>query len=151
MKCRKPVVSLDLPLADYPTSFTDDTIGFAVLQTAMDAKRSADAISTLWLRNVNNSLHMIRVVSKLIDYSIHDSMTGLLNRRGMEMMYSRRRKRIAPDDNIIVWVIDMDGLKYINDHFGHESGDIVSSPLRRLSVRYLIRTIYQYVQAVTSS
>ena len=24
MKCRKPVVSLDLPLADYPTSFTDD-------------------------------------------------------------------------------------------------------------------------------
>ena len=107
-----------------PSHFSDDTIGFAVLQTAMDAKRSADAISTLWLRNVNNSLHMIRVVSKLIDYSIHDSMTGLLNRRGMEMMYSRRRERIAPDDNIIVWVIDMDGLKYINDHFGHESGDI---------------------------
>lgn len=24
MKCRKPVVSLNLPLADYPTSFTDD-------------------------------------------------------------------------------------------------------------------------------
>ena len=107
-----------------PSHFSDDTIGFAVLQTAMDAKRSADAISTLWLRNVNNSLHMIRVVSKLIDYSIHDSMTGLLNRRGMEIMYSRRRERIAPDDNIIVWVIDMDGLKYINDHFGHESGDI---------------------------
>lgn len=114
------------PVAFYflPSHFSNDTIGFAVLQTAMDAKRSADAVSTLWLRNVNNSLHMIRVVSKLIDYSIHDPMTGLLNRRGMEMMYSRRREHIAPDDNIIVWVIDMDRLKYINDHFGHESGDL---------------------------
>ena len=30
-----------------PSHFSDDTIGFAVLQIAMDAKRSADAVSTL--------------------------------------------------------------------------------------------------------
>lgn len=116
----------DEPVVFYflPSHFSDDTIGFAVLQTAMDAKRSADEVSTLWLRNVNNSLQMVRIVSKLIDYSVRDPMTGLLNRRGMEMMYSRRIGQLAPDGRILIWVIDMDGLKYINDHFGHESGDI---------------------------
>ena len=107
-----------------PSHFSDDTIGYAVLQTAMDAKRSADEVSTLWLRNVNNSLQMVRIVSRLIDYSIRDPLTGLLNRRGMEMMFDRRRAHLKPDDSFVIWVIDMDGLKYINDHFGHEHGDV---------------------------
>ena len=67
---------------------------------------------------------MVRVVSKLIDYSVRDSMTGLLNRRGMEMMFDRRREQVAPDDSFLIWVIDMDGLKHINDNFGHEQGDV---------------------------
>ena len=107
-----------------PSHFSDDTIGFAVLQTAMDAKRSADEVSTLWLRNVNNALHLVRIVSKLTDYSIRDSMTGLLNRRGMVTMYQHRKANFAPDDQVMIWVIDMDGLKYINDNFGHEHGDV---------------------------
>ena len=107
-----------------PSHFSDDTIGYAVLQTAMDAKRSADEVTTLWLRNVNNSLHMVRIVSKLTEYSVRDSMTGLLNRRGMELLYQRCRERLSPGDSFVIWVVDMDGLKYINDHFGHESGDI---------------------------
>ena len=103
----------------------------------MDARRSADEVSTLWLRNVNNSLQMVRIVSRLIDYSIRDPMTGLLNRRGMEMMFDRRQEHIQPDDNFIIWVIDMDGLKYINDHFGHENGDVgiitVADAIRSIS------------------
>lgn len=106
-----------------PTHFGDDTIGYAALQTAMDARRTADNVSTLWMRNVNNALHMVRIVSKLFDYSMRDSMTGLLNRRGMELLYQRRWEQLSPDDHFLVWVIDMDGLKYINDHFGHEHGD----------------------------
>ncbi len=120
-----------------PSHFSDDTLGFAVLQTAMDAKRSADQISTLWLRNINNSLHMVRIVSKLTEYSVRDPMTGLLNRRGMEKMYKRKKEKISPDDNIIIWVLDMDGLKYINDNFGHEHGDVgiitISEVIRMIS------------------
>lgn len=116
----------DAPVVFYflPSHFSDDTIGYAVLQTAMDAKRSADEVSTLWLRNVNNSLHMVRIVSKLFDYSMRDPMTRMLNRRGMEMLYQHRREALAPEDQIVVWEIDLDGLKYINDHFGHENGDV---------------------------
>lgn len=120
-----------------PSHFSDDTLGFAVLQTAMDAKRSADQISTLWLRNINNSLHMVRIVSKLTEYSVRDPMTGLLNRRGMRKMYKRKKENLSPDDNIIIWVLDMDGLKYINDNFGHEHGDVgiitISEVIRMIS------------------
>ena len=129
----------DEPVVFYfmPSHFSDDTIGFAVLQTSMDAKRSADDVSTLWLRNVNNSLHMVRIVNKLIDYSTRDSMTGLLNRRGMEAMYQRCTNRLKPDDHYVIWMIDMDNLKYTNDHFGHESGDIgimtIADAIRTLS------------------
>ncbi|MCR4645662.1 MAG: GGDEF domain-containing protein [Oscillospiraceae bacterium] len=116
----------DEPVVFYflPSHFSDDTIGYAVLQTAMDARRTADEVVTLWIRNVNNALQMVRIVGRLLDYSIRDSMTGLLNRRGMEIMYKRCMGQIHPDDYLVVWVIDMDGLKLINDHYGHEAGDI---------------------------
>ncbi|MDO4864715.1 MAG: GGDEF domain-containing protein, partial [Ruminococcus sp.] len=138
----------DEPVVFYflPSHFSDDTIGYAVLQTAMDAKRTADEVSTLWLRNVNNSLHMVRIVSKLTDYSIRDPMTGLLNRRGMEMAYSRRIERLATDEQLAVWVVDMDGLKYINDNFGHENGDFgiitIAEAIRMVSGKddILVRT-----------
>ena len=129
----------NIPVVFYflPSHFSDDTIGFAVLQTAMDAKRSADEVSTLWLRNVNNSLQMVRIVSKLLDYSLHDPMTSLYNRRGMEITYNQRKDSLEPEDTVLIWIIDMDGLKYINDHFGHEHGDVgiitVSEAIRTIS------------------
>ena len=129
----------DEPVVFYfmPSHFSDDTVGYAVLQTAMDAHRTADEVSTLWLRNVNNSLQMVRVVSKLTDYSVRDPMTGLLNRRGMEMMFDRRRAQLNPEDRFVIWVIDMDGLKSINDRFGHAHGDAgiltIAEALREIS------------------
>jgi diguanylate cyclase (GGDEF)-like protein len=107
-----------------PSHFSDDTIGFAVLQTAMDARRSADEVSTLWLRNVNNSLHMVRIVSRLLDYSIRDPMTGLLNRRGF-MERSPRHLELARQEGqcFVMLSADMDHMKKINDEYGHLMGD----------------------------
>ncbi len=54
----------------------------------------------------------------------HDSLTGLLNRRGLQeelekMVYSYNRQR---EESAIIY-IDLDGFKNINDRFGHEAGD----------------------------
>ncbi|MBP0973603.1 MAG: GGDEF domain-containing protein, partial [Oscillospiraceae bacterium] len=129
----------DEPVVFYflPAHFSDDTIGYAVLQTSMDARRTADEVAVLWLRNVNNALQMVRIVGRLMDYSIRDPMTGLLNRRGMEIMYKRRIEQLHPEEHVVIWVIDMDGLKHINDHYGHESGDsgiiIIAEAIRAVS------------------
>ena len=54
----------------------------------------------------------------------HDALTGLFNRIGFQNQLKQLRK--DPDyDNIPVTVLmsDLDGLKYINDTFGHAEGD----------------------------
>jgi diguanylate cyclase (GGDEF)-like protein len=54
----------------------------------------------------------------------HDSLTGLANR---SLFFDRLRKRISPGRRQIepvgVLVIDMDGLKRVNDTYGHRAGD----------------------------
>ena len=62
---------------------------------------------------------------KLRVSSLHDFMTGLLNRRGF---YSEAEKIIkaentAGDMEIALIFSDLDGLKGINDNFGHNEGD----------------------------
>lgn len=61
-----------------------------------------------------------------------DALTGLYNRRGYEYflrtLYSRSREE---NSQFTIVSIDMDGLKYINDNFGHAEGD---AALSRLSV-----------------
>lgn len=57
-----------------------------------------------------------------------DTLTGLYNRKGYEsnlLILEDRAKR--HDLNLSVASLDMDGLKYINDTFGHSEGDVALS------------------------
>ncbi len=54
----------------------------------------------------------------------HDQLTGALNRRGLEEIYSseaaRARRRKSP---LCVGLLDIDNFKKLNDSLGHEAGD----------------------------
>ncbi|WP_425261088.1 sensor domain-containing diguanylate cyclase [Rubrivivax sp. RP6-9] len=56
----------------------------------------------------------------------HDTLTGLLNRRGfdarMAALVSSARRRGAP---LSLLLLDADHFKQVNDHFGHAAGDVV--------------------------
>ena len=58
--------------------------------------------------------------------TLHDPLTGLLNRRGLEMEAARIRekaqRRFRP---VSVIVTDIDHFKLVNDTFGHAAGDVV--------------------------
>lgn len=57
-----------------------------------------------------------------------DTLTGLYNRKGFEsnlLILEDRAKR--NNLHLSVASIDMDGLKYINDNFGHSEGDVALS------------------------
>lgn len=64
-------------------------------------------------------------VARLKEQALIDELTGLLNRRALdrdlpvELSRAHRYKR-----QVAVVVIDLDGLKVINDRFGHSAGDI---------------------------
>ncbi len=60
----------------------------------------------------------------------HDPLTNLPNRRGLfeelnELIYRSRRYRYS---SAVVY-IDLDGFKHVNDHFGHEAGDLLLTTL----------------------
>lgn len=68
---------------------------------------------------------LMQLNEKLRVSSLHDFMTGLFNRRGF---YAETQKLITSDQvkkemQIALVFADLDGLKHINDSFGHNEGD----------------------------
>ncbi len=56
--------------------------------------------------------------------AMHDALTGLPNRRLLQDRLDRAIARVRRSDQIFaVAFIDLDGFKFINDTFGHETGD----------------------------
>ena len=56
----------------------------------------------------------------------HDPLTGLYNRIGFQNEFKKLRKHPKNyKKTVTVIMSDLDGLKYINDNFGHEEGDSV--------------------------
>jgi len=71
----------------------------------------------------NNEQYEVIVESEreLKYLSFHDPMTGLYNRTYINQLLSNEAK----DDKTIVFMFDIDRLKYVNDNLGHAAGDIL--------------------------
>lgn len=54
--------------------------------------------------------------------AVTDPMTNMLNRRGYEEMILRNPE-IPPEQDFVYVSMDLNGLKRVNDHFGHAAGD----------------------------
>ncbi len=64
-----------------------------------------------------------KLIERLKDQSIRDGMTGMLNRRGFYEHSNSAILSIKDKRTVCTMVIDMDGLKGINDSYGHHEGD----------------------------
>jgi diguanylate cyclase (GGDEF)-like protein/PAS domain S-box-containing protein len=62
-----------------------------------------------------------RVEDELRHLSTHDGLTGLYNRFYFQAEMDRLDK--GREEIISVVIADMDGLKYVNDNYGHAAGD----------------------------
>lgn len=115
----------DTPQVFYfaPIHFNNVTLGYAVLQNDLTLDSKPGIMYRNYLRYINNSLEMSRTKNKITNISEHDMMTGLLNRRGMERAVNQLTQQAGEDASYLCIVIDMDGLKLINDNYGHREGD----------------------------
>ena len=104
-----------------PIHFNAETLGYAVFVHDLKQEHKTDYVYRNWIRYVNNSLEITRIRNRLLNNSTYDISTGLLNRRGMQSKLEEIR-RVGGRD-ILVIMADMDGLKYVNDNYGHNEGD----------------------------
>lgn len=79
-----------------------------------------------FVNQLGQSLYILRNMQRMNFLLTKDPMTEIYNRRGF---YQRIKKVLKEDSQkgeeyrIIIHSVDLDGLKYINDTFGHKDGD----------------------------
>ena len=76
------------------------------------------------LRTEMQFAEQIRLAERVTAESLTDPLTGLYNRRGWSQLFAREEDRCRRHGNAAgVLVLDLDGLKVINDSAGHAAGD----------------------------
>lgn len=112
-----------------PMHYLDRNFGYFVF---VDSEFPvANQLYVSWLINMGASIENIRKQSllrnamrRLDEMYIKDSLTGAYNRFGMERYFTEIKQRcLMSKMHMQVSFIDIDGLKNINDKYGHEEGD----------------------------
>ncbi len=75
------------------------------------------------LNNLRNRKRSDAMVTHLEAIYFKDSLTGLLNKSGFDHYKDRFEAGLGPESEISVLYADMNGLKAINDTYGHDAGD----------------------------
>lgn len=112
-----------------PLHFQKASFGYAVIDFFPGGTLSGFYESMLI--SICNSLEHMRaalrneaLINKLSSMSITDVLTGLKNRHGFELETHRMYNLVQTENRTMAIIgLDMDGLKIINDTFGHPEGD----------------------------
>ena len=115
--CGVPIVVL--------TGLDDERVGIeAMHQGAQDYLVKADLTPEILVRSLRYAIGRHRTLERLRMMSTIDELTGLNNRRGF-MALAEQQIRVADRTGrrLLVIFADLDGLKRINDTWGHDEGD----------------------------
>lgn len=112
-----------------PIHFQDNCYGYEAFQ--FWTWENTAKLFFRWNINIGNKIHDLLIEDKmktLIDELAYmydrDELTDWYNRRGLEKQGVRRLEQAKQEKSpLFLCVIDLDGMKQINDNFGHIEGD----------------------------
>ena len=104
---------------------TDESLAVrAVREGAQDHLVTGHITGDVLVRAIRYAIERQRLVTDLREASLRDELTGLHNRRGFRALADHQR-RVARrhQHGLGLFLFDLDGLKDINDGWGHPEGD----------------------------
>ena len=112
-----------------PLHYLDRNYGYIIF--ADSTFPIGNPLYIIWLNNIGNSIEnmrkhtmLINAMVRLDDANIRDPLTGVYNRFGMQRYFAIvKEKCIDKQLYLFLSFADIDGLKTINDVYGHEEGD----------------------------
>ncbi len=101
---------------------------FAVLELYSEGHATPDARTLDMVQHLGTQLGRVvereRHAEAVRSLSLTDELTGLNNRRGfLALSESQLRSSVRAGKTAVLFFLDVDGLKQINDQLGHQSGD----------------------------
>ena len=106
---------------------------FAMLAAMLPALALvAGRLARLRARERRQRHELTQALSRIQELATRDELTGLVNRRQMNLLLEQERQRGARSGRLFtVAMIDIDHFKAVNDHYGHAVGDEVLCSLAR--------------------
>ena len=96
----------------------------ALSEAALGRGAQSRQSNELLMRAVQCAVKQQKLQAELSSLALTDELTGLYNRRGFMYLTERQLKLAARSGrDMLLYFIDVDGLKKINDSFGHTEGD----------------------------
>lgn len=112
-----------------PIYYKNEVYGYGAFEIISEAREFVNEKLEFILMLLGQAINRSHLYSKLfavsdvMDMYVRDAMTGLYNRRGFEKNINNFFDDRQLKTPIAVASIDMDGLKFINDTYGHSAGD----------------------------
>jgi diguanylate cyclase (GGDEF)-like protein len=139
-------LQLDHHVACFPVTVDDEANTVIEIHTAVPLPAQQQ-------RMVTSILRIYRNFESLLNYSEHDTLTGLLNRKTFDSAFQRlaepppavplqaspERRTDGEPSRAWLGILDIDHFKRVNDRFGHLIGDEVL-----LLIARILRTTFRY-------
>lgn len=113
-----------------PLYFTNRFLGYLAYEpTGLEGNGDLFVTWTMTISNFAGNFYINKelkcVANELENLYMRDPLTGLYNRRGMNRLgYELIERAKKNGEWVTIICADVDGLKSINDRYGHEAGDI---------------------------
>lgn len=98
-------------------------------------RRKSDAAARAAVVQRELRIELARLTSQWARHATQDPLTGLANRRALELWMDGQLPRAEQGVPLTVLLMDLDHFKWVNDTFGHPTGDEVLRRVARLVER----------------
>lgn len=106
-----------------PLFFGESCFGYVVIDNGQRMK-TYDVSYDFWLKDISNVIEAQRRFQNMNYLYSSDLMTGVYNRNGFNNMMPEMIDRAKKQKKILFTAVcDLNGMKFINDTFGHVEGD----------------------------